>query len=501
MNSLELDPETNRTPPGSAILAQSVMGSDDEMYDRDMEREPLVPQSPGDALTDKARALERLAKDFIANAASWDFPRRSSTASDASAPESPFSKQMRNTLDDIQEILRQAENEKSREQQSSGMRRSRLPSLTEYPSPDPIHLQREAPSPHITAVRQGRSKSFTAATAPFSPRMFISTMTQPQDPNISPPIPNSRVRGARRVSSGMAGERSPMFSPDFETILAKSQDFWASPNSSSGELRRGTTGYLDPIGDSRIAWARIRDGMRASALSSQGDSICVLAGSHGAREVIKSSLLFRGLTNTEVMDGDAYTKLLKQSKPPHFKVVIAEADLFARMSTDGMRDSNDSEGLAEVLNPAIFDPRICTRYILLISCKYHRFGRYIKFAVPPIKGGQEDTVKVVFCANNPVRRSSLAQSLLACVVDSPADSRSRKAERDGTHTQQDNPSTPPQASRGNLRILLCEDNLVNIEVTLHSPFIYLYTFVLLFLRLPPLQTCLLILYQGSYKAT
>eukprot|EP00026_Physarum_polycephalum_P000937 Phypoly_transcript_00938.p1 GENE.Phypoly_transcript_00938~~Phypoly_transcript_00938.p1 ORF type:complete len:1185 (+),score=222.47 Phypoly_transcript_00938:86-3640(+) len=421
---------------------------------------PLMPAIPEETEDE----LSAIAKGLVSDLSGWKLSEKNSEYSEDSVdledspPESPFSKQMRTTLDDIQQILRQSEHDRLMEQKN--MRQAEksnpnTPSLVRAgsaPSPELLTFHREA---QIESTRHTRSKSMTGlVNNPFSPSFRWDSA--------SPPVFGARAHPDRKVSGGIAGERTPMFSPDFQKILAKSQDFWTSSASySGGEMRRGTTGYLEPIGDSRRAWARIREGMRDSASSPEGDAVCVLAGSQGAREVIKSSLLFRGLTNTEVMDGDAYAKLLKLPSPPHFRVVIAEADLFAHTSAGGMHgfSRSSTEGLAEVLNPAIFDPRVSTRYILLISCKYHRFGKYIEFSVPPVEGGTgEDTVKVVFCANNPVRRSSLAQSLLACVAKEQGEGR---VGMEGVRPRQDSPSQP---SRSNLRILLCEDNLVNIEV-------------------------------------
>lgn len=465
MRSLEFNPAAGISEPITPRKGNDAEEEEDEDVDI-VEKEPLIQKELEADIENKARALSSLAKDLVASTSNWTVGRRQSEDAVASAPESPFSRQMRTTLDDIQQILRQTEYHRTQEmrmrksERRDDMRHGSLPPLMRVesaPSPD---AQREVVSPRSELTRHGRSKSVTSVSGLYSPQV---------DPNLSPPNFGTRMRMDRRVSGGSvsSSDRTPMFSPDFQKILAKSQEFWTSTGSLSGELRRGTTGYLEPIGDSRVAWARIREGMRASAASPQGDAVCVLAGSHAAREVIKASLLFRGITNTEVMDGDEYAKLLKSAHPPHFRVVIAEAELFAHMSPGAasMRNaaSSEGDGLAEILNPAVFDPRISTRYVLLISCKYHRFGKFIEFSVPPVEGGTgEDTVKVVFCANNPVRRSSLAQSLLACVVTPAASEDTRKA-AEGAR-QQDASASPPQPSRSNLRILLCEDNLVNIEV-------------------------------------
>lgn len=372
--------------------------------------------------------------------------------------EAKFAKNKKSTLEDLDSLLASKDSSKDRLKSTStpfmakGITKNSPYSVT---TRDPGAL-----SPPLEVTRNVRSLSMGKLfPGPLSPPFRL--MTAAEHPPLSPQASSSTTptnpRTDAKITGGQIVKDKNLMSPDFHKILTKSQDFWRHssliPPSEASKLKC-TTGYLDPIlGDTHRAWAKVRNAMSAS------DTICVLAESPGSREVLKSMLLFRGISNVDVMSEEDYVDLIHQSKPPQYRVVIAEAEVFSHIGVNGLREKQ--KDLSEViLDPAVFNPQISKHYILLVSCKYHRFGKYLELPVPPIEGvtTKEHMVKVVFCAENPVRRTSLAQSLLACVIEE----KEGKNIVEGNKAQKAN--SPPLVTRSNLQILLCEDNLVNIEV-------------------------------------
>lgn len=70
-------------------------------------------------------------------------------------------------------------------------------------------------------------------------------------------------------------------------------------------------------------------------------------------------------------------------------------------------------------------------------------------------------MKVLFCAENPIRRAGLAQALLACAKIEDKEK--------GLNVPAPAPQEQVAPKKNKLRILLCEDNIVNVEVITSAP--------------------------------